>query len=201
MTADNIYPEANSFNTRRFGNFNINKAVQGGYISYTGKNAKYLQVPNQDQPMYGTPEYDKKYAKLRELTVPDTAPDTSLNGSIMSSGFIPGRPDLFIMHDGSIISFKTGKIIKKSLNKSNIIQNIPGQSEWDNTPSIEQLMQNMNNNQQFDYDPNIDAYSRQYWQKAVEETKKLESTLTQEQKDSLKAFEAHFPKTKFINEI
>jgi hypothetical protein len=32
--------------------------------------------------MYGTPEYNKKYAKLRQLTVPDTAQDTTFNQSI-----------------------------------------------------------------------------------------------------------------------
>ena len=48
MTGGTIYPEANPFNERRFGNYNIHKAAAGGYISHTGKEARNLQVPNQD---------------------------------------------------------------------------------------------------------------------------------------------------------
>lgn len=152
--------------------------------------------------MCGTPEYDKKYAKLRQLTVPDTAQDTTFNQSIQSSGFVPGRPDLFIMHDGSIISFKTGQVIRKQQNISNIIRPIQtGQSEWGNTPSIEQLINNINNDQiNLNNDPNIDEYSKQYWEKAANEARKLESEMTPEQIFYLKQFEAHFPKSKMIDE-
>lgn len=48
MTARTPYPEANPFNERRFGNYNVNKAAAGCYISHTGKQAKSLTVPNQD---------------------------------------------------------------------------------------------------------------------------------------------------------
>lgn len=48
MTARTLYPEANPFNERRFGNYNVNKAAAGFYISHTGKDARDLQVPNQD---------------------------------------------------------------------------------------------------------------------------------------------------------
>ena len=49
-------------------------------------------------------------------------------------------------------------------------------------------------------DPNIDEYSRKYWAKAAEEARKLEDQMTPEQKFHLQAFEAHFPKSRLINE-
>lgn len=72
------------------------------------------------------------------LTVPDTAPDTILGGSTASAGFVPGRPDLFVMHNGAVISFKTGRIIKPPTVKPDVISpTLPGQGEWGATPSIE----------------------------------------------------------------
>jgi len=50
------------------------------------------------------------------------------------------------------------------------------------------------------YDPNIDEYSRKYWEMAVSEARKMEAGLTPEQKASLAAFEAHFPLSKLIDE-
>ena len=49
-------------------------------------------------------------------------------------------------------------------------------------------------------DPNIDEYSRKYWEKAAQEAKRLESEMTPEQKLYLKAFEAHFLKSRLIEE-
>jgi hypothetical protein len=44
MTATNPHPLANPYNTRRFGNFNIDKALYGGYINKTS-NPSQLTVP------------------------------------------------------------------------------------------------------------------------------------------------------------
>jgi hypothetical protein len=44
MTAINPHPLANPYNTCRFGNFNIDRAVYGGYISKT-KHPQQLTVP------------------------------------------------------------------------------------------------------------------------------------------------------------
>ena len=49
-------------------------------------------------------------------------------------------------------------------------------------------------------DPNIDEYARKYWEKAAQEARKLENDMTQEQKLHLQAFEAHFPKSRLIEE-
>jgi hypothetical protein len=71
--------------------------------------------------MYGTPEWNQKYEYNRNLTPPETAPDTNIGKTSVFTGFIPNHPDLFAMHDGTIISFKTGRIIRKAPVKSNII--------------------------------------------------------------------------------
>lgn len=77
---------------------------------------------------------------------------------------------------------------------------MPGQGEWGTTPSIEQLMAGMGGRgSQFD-DTNIDEYSKAYWAKAAEEARKLEASMTPEQKFYLRAFEAHFPKSRLVEE-
>lgn len=61
-----------------------------------------------------------------------------LDGTVTSTGFVPGRPDLFVMHDGAIISFKTGRIVRPPVARSNTINpTLPGQGEWGAMPSIE----------------------------------------------------------------
>lgn len=92
-----------------------------------------------------------------------------LGGSITSTGFVPGRPDLFVMHDGTVISFKTGRIIRRPSVKPGMISStLPGQGEWGAMPSIEQLMLGMGNSGgNTAEDPNIDEYSRKYWEKAA----------------------------------
>lgn len=153
--------------------------------------------------MYGTPEYEERHSGSRNLTVPDTAPDAMLGGTVSDAGFVPGRPDLFVMHDGAVISFKTGRIIRPAPPPRRDIGmsgNIPGQGEWGATPSIEQLISSLGGKNPAPSDPNIDEYSRRYWEKAAEEARKLESNMTPEQKFYLKAFEAHFPKSRLIDE-
>lgn len=196
------YPEANPFNTCRFGNYNVGKAASGFYISHTGKEAKNLQVPNQDQPMYGSPEWAALHDRQKGLTVPDTAPDAMLGGTASAAGFVPGRPDLFVMHDGAVISFKTGRIVRPPPPRSGAISpSSPGQGEWGATPSIEQLMAGIGvSSGKPAEDPNIDEYSRKYWEMAAQEARKLESSMTPEQKFHLQAFETHFPKSRLIDE-
>ena len=152
--------------------------------------------------MYGSSEWMALHDRQSGLTVPDTAPDAMLGGSVTSAGFVPGRPDLFVMHDGAVISFKTGRIIRPPTAKPDVISpTLPGQGEWGATPSIEQLMSGMGvSGGNTVEDPNIDEYSRKYWEKAAQEAKRLESEMTPEQKLYLKAFEAHFPKSRLIEE-
>ena len=125
-----------------------------------------------------------------------------LDGSAASAGFVPGRPDLFVMHDGAVISFKTGRIVRPPAAKPGAISpSLPGQGEWERTPSIEQLMSRMGGSgENAAEDPNIDEYSRKYWKKAAQEARKLEAEMTPEQKLRLKAFEAHFPEPRLVDE-
>ena len=152
--------------------------------------------------MYGSPEWIAMYDRQKGLTVPDTAPDAMLGGSVMSAGFVPGRPDLFIMHDGAVISFKTGRIIKPPTVKPDVISpTLLGQGEWGVTPSIEQLIAGIGvSSGKPEEDPNIDEYSRRYWEIAAHEARKLENDMTPEQKLYLQSFEAHFPKSRLIEE-
>ena len=64
MTAVNPHPLANPFNTRRFGNFNVNKALHGGYIK-TAVNPKNLIVPQSTYSYEDVVNYQKR------LTVPN----------------------------------------------------------------------------------------------------------------------------------
>lgn len=152
--------------------------------------------------MYGSSEWMALHDRQSGLTVPDTAPDAMLGGSVMSAGFVPGRPDLFVMHDGAVISFKTGRIIRPPTAKPGVISpTLPGQGEWGAMPSIEQLMSGMGvSGGNTAEDPNIDEYSRKYWEKAAQEAKRLESEMTPEQKLYLQAFEAHFPASRLVDE-
>ena len=152
--------------------------------------------------MYGSPEWVALHDRQKGLTVPDTAPDAMLGGTVASAGFVPGRPDLFVMHDGAVISFKTGRIVRPPAAKPGAISpTLPGRGEWDATPSIEQLMSGTCiSNGNTSEDPNIDEYSRKYWEKATQEARRLESEMTPEQKLYLRAFEAHFPKSRLIEE-
>ena len=152
--------------------------------------------------MYGSPEWTALHDRQKSLTVPDTAPDAMLGGSTTSAGFVPGRPDLFVMHDGAVISFKTGRIVKHpAARPCTISPSMPGQGEWGTTPSIEQLMAGIGvSSGKPVEDTNIDEYSRRYWEIAAHEARKLENDMTQEQKLHLQAFEAHFPKSRLIEE-
>ena len=152
--------------------------------------------------MYGSPEWVALHDRQKGLTVPDTAPDAMLGGTVASAGFVPGRPDLFVMHDGAVISFKTGRIVRPPAARPDMINpSMPGQGEWGTTPSIEQLMSGTCiSNGNTSEDPNIDEYSRKYWEKAAQEAKRLESEMTPEQKLYLRAFEAHFPESRLIEE-
>lgn len=107
---------------------------------------------------------------------------------------------MFVLHDGAVISMKTGRLVRSAPPKPGVIGPVmPGQGEWDATPSIAQLMAGMGKPGPAE-DPNIDEVSRKYWARAAEEAKKLESSMTPEQKASFAAFEARFPPSRLVDE-
>lgn len=64
-----------------------------------------LQVPNQDVPLNGSPEW---YAARSRLTVPNQ--DVPLGDRLRGSGFLPGSDRLFRLADGTVMDFRTGRI-------------------------------------------------------------------------------------------
>lgn len=187
MTATNPHPLANPYNTRRFGNFNIDRAVQKSYIN-TSRNPKTLGVPQ------STMSYDEIIERQRSLTVPyqDDLPDGDTTGGM---GFI-GNTSLFRLGDSSIIDLKTCKIVYDPNEKfkkqgywrdpnEQSKQNTKNNNDWEMTPSIEQLIQTIDKSDQQICDPNLSEYDIKYWQKVKEESKKLEQSLTDEQKQLL----------------
>lgn len=166
-----------------------------------------LEVPNQDIPPNGSPEWYAMQAG-NGLTVPNQ--DVPLGDQLRGAGFLPGSDRLFRLSDGSLIDFKTGRIASRQ-------RQVPGywgdpnktisycqKAEMENGtgPSMEDLIANMDAYRgTATPDGNyMDARSAAYWLKAQEEAEKLVAGMTDAQKGALSAFEAHFPKSKLIEE-
>ena len=69
MTATNPHPLANPYNTRRFGNFNIDKALYGGYINKTS-NPSQLTVPQSKYSYEDALNYQKQLTPPNQLDIP-----------------------------------------------------------------------------------------------------------------------------------
>lgn len=210
-------PLANPFNTRRYGNYSLNpffneKAAQQLLgVNVGNGNPKNLQVPNQDVPMYGTEEWEAKYNKQASLTVPNQdVPEGDICGR---QGFIPGT-NLFRCHDGTVVDFKTRKIVAEPGQNPGYWGN-PNErlqqgtdSSWSdvNEPTIEQMMSNLERyrgtavSQKDCLDSQLDPKSAAYWLKAREEAEKLQAEMTDSQKKMLDDFEKHFPRSRLIDE-
>lgn len=102
-------PLANPFSKRVYGNFNIDRANRGGYINHQ-RGAKSLQVPNQDIPPNGSPEW---YAMLKRnrLEVPNQdVPPGDAVGRCACGRFLNDR--LFALSDGTVLDYKTGRVVR-----------------------------------------------------------------------------------------
>ena len=207
-------PMANPFNSYGHGNFNTGRANVHSHISHTGKVAANLQVPNQDIPYNGSPEW---YAMQRNNLQPPNQ-DIPLGDQCQGCGFLPGSDRLFRTSDGTIFDFKSKRIVRWE-------QDIPGY--WgdpsrvigmDNmgvipqmtggvsqSPSMAELINNIDMYKGTAMPDGslmepMDAKSAAYWLKAEEEASKLVANMSDEQKSMMAAFEAHFPKSKLIEE-
>ena len=69
MTANNPHPLANPYNTCRFGNFNIDRAVYGGYLSKT-KHPQQLTVPQSKWSYDDIQNYQKSLTVPNQLDIP-----------------------------------------------------------------------------------------------------------------------------------
>ncbi len=133
--------------------------------------------------------YDASHSTSR-LTVPNQ--DIPYNdGPQHQFGFI-GRSSLFRLADGSMIDFKTKKIVLdpnikfKAAGYWNDPNSNVGHygAEWEKTETIESLMARIGEDGHVE-DPNLSPESIRYWKMAKEESEKLEQNLTDEQKAML----------------
>ena len=178
MTAINPHPLANPYNTRRYCNFSVDKALNNSYIKFP-KDPNKLSVP---QSQYS---YEDAINYQKSLTVPYQ--DDLPNGdTTCGMGFL--NNSLFRCADGSIINMNTKKIIHdpNSLYKQNGYWANPNEqttsksdATWEDTPSIESILNNAN---KYNYDPNLSQYDMQYWEYVNKESKKLEQSMTDDQK-------------------
>lgn len=191
MTFDNPHPLANPLTKHRY-------AFTKPAVTRTA-DSKSLTVP---QPKPYDPQYDPK-----NLTVPNSDIPYH-NGPVVQSGFIDNT-SLFMLMDGSIVDFKTGKIVLDPNKKFKAAGywNDPASkiaqygAQWGKTESIESLMSHIGDDGRVE-DPNMSPESIAYWKRAKAEAAKLEQNLTDEQKQLLDDLNSGkmFPLTKLVDE-
>lgn len=206
-TWDNPHPLANPFNQRVHGNFHVGAACAGKYLSRTHDGN--LAVPNQDIPYNGSPEWYEMRDRSR-LTVPNQdIPAGDQTGGPGHAGFINDR--LFRLPDGTVMDYRTGRVFARSgasaprvIGPADI--GLDGGTRWDGGgPSLEELVNNTDryvNTALPDggFIERMDPKSAAYWLKAEEEAEKLKNGMSDAQKALIAAFEAHFPKSRLIEE-
>lgn len=194
-------------------------AQRGSYIRHTHMNPKNLTVPNQDIPYNGSPEWYEMQNR-NNLTVPSQdVPAGDMMNNFGNSGFLNDR--LFRLADGTVMDFKTGRIIPNFRNSwiPEGCWNDPtaelnpedtgfrNSNNWNSSdgPSLDELI---NNTDRWlgtavpgdELLAPLDPKSAAYWLHAEEEAEKLKANMTDEQKATLAIFQAHFPKSKLIEE-
>lgn len=214
--AFNPLPQANPLNTRIYGNISLNPmspmATQSKFRAC--KSPEDLQVPNQDVPMYGSDEWNAKYAKQDQLQVPnqDIPPGDQLGGN----GFIQNSDRLFRLADGTVVDFKTRKVLYSPNKESSQYWGDPSKTIsmesqcWnDEETKLEDLISKIDQyygrassgSSSVDaMNAQLDPKSAKYWLQAQQEAEKMKSSMTQQQKDMIADFEHHFPKSRLIEE-
>ena len=201
MTATNPHPLANPLNRQRYIAYEM---CQQPKVITNANDPSELQVP--DSSLTYEQVMDKR-EEQRSLTVPYSAPDDIR--TVNQFGFI-GSTSFFKLHDGSVLDLKTHKIVLDPNAKfkavgywsdPNEITEQMGLGDWGKTESIESILS------QYDafggnYDPNLSPESVNYWNRAREESKKLEQNMTDEQKKLLASLndEQFFPLSKLKEE-
>lgn len=166
----------------KYTNFSISRAEAGGYFRIS-KGSSRLTVPE-------AKPYDPSLDP-RNLTVPHKD-EPAYGTERIGQGFC-GNTSFFRCSDGTIVDFKIGKVVYQP-NKQTGYWRDPSkvvgsrkESEWKSTPTIDQIIasaEQMKNSspQQF----GLSEEDIKYWKIAEEESKKLEQSLTDEQKHLLK---------------
>lgn len=201
-------PLANPFTTRSHGNFNTRRAAAGGYIRRVGD--KDLAVPNQDIPYNGSPEWwAMQYGNRLKVPNQDIPPGDQTPAAPGRSGFISDR--LFKLPDGAVVDYKTGRVFAAPRDSSGYRVIGPGdigmedRTQWDSGPTLDELVNNVDKwvrtaTPDGGLMPQMDPKSAAYWLMANEEAAKLKASMTDEQKALIAAFEAHFPKSRLVEE-
>lgn len=185
MTGSNLHPLANPFNTMKYTNFSIAKAEANGYVKISRDPSK-LTVPDT------TIDFNQIQQMQKQLTVPHKNEVPYGSESMASAGFCRDT-SLFKCMDGTVLDVKSGKIVY-SPNKSKTFYGNPNQyinqcttPEWERTPTIDELLAKVDSyakTQSSSY--TLSKEDIQYWKIAEEESKKLEQSMTDEQKQLLK---------------
>ena len=200
MTVTNPHPLANPLNQGRFSNFSYGQSsVNKQFVRvaspkdltvpeakpYDPNATSHLEVPNSDIPYY--------------------------NGPVPASGFL-GDSSMLKLVDGTVLDLKACKIVYDPNAKwkakgywndpCGTLEKPNGEKEWGATETIESMLANVGKPTSMDNDPNLSPESIRYWKKAAEESKKLEQSLTDEQKSLLADLQAGkmFPLTKLVEE-
>lgn len=177
---------------------------RSGLTFRPGKHSE-LTVPDTSMP---------NFKSASELTVPnqDIGPGVQAGGC----GFVNDR--IFVMSDGSAVDFKTGRIVMRNRNvpeghwndprstaRSFVAQDVIGSWNASDGPSMAEMVSCP---EKFagiacpdgSIETGMTKEDIAYWLRAEEEAEKLRDAMTDEQKSMLSAFEAHFPKSRLIEE-
>lgn len=181
MTATNPSPFANPFTQHR-------PYAGSPAITHT-HDAKNLHVPD-TTPCTGS-------IGASRLTVPNQDVPCS-SAPACGHGFI-GSTSLFKLMDGSIVDFKTGKIVLDPNKKfrdagywndpNACTAQAAGLGTWGKSDTIESLMSKIGDDGRVE-DPNLSPESIAYWSRARAEAEKCINSMTDEQKQLLDDLDA-----------
>lgn len=208
------HPLANPFNIRLgSSNYSLNScrnAEAARLFHKANEDPKELVVPNQE------PTYDQvqraQQAELQRKSLQVPNQDIPLGDNLSRQGFLRKNSSLFRCLDGTVLDFKTGKVVHSP--------NDPGSEYWGNPDATmstgseigtwkdEETVDNLIANIDWYYgraapasnSMQVDSKSAKYWLQAEEAAEKLQAEMSDEQKKLLADFEWHFPKSKLVEE-
>ena len=182
----------------------------------SSKDPSHLEVPNQDVPLFGSPEWNSMYGSTQNKLVPPNQ-DIPLGDQLKGSGFLPGSDSIFKTSDGVVLDFKTRKVL--------FDPHTNNKAHWGNPNEVisfgmttayesprrefeELIAKSFDSNGAIDhiavddqmYTNQIDPKSAQYWIQAEKEAAKLVSSMSDKQKKMISDFESHFPMSRLIEE-
>lgn len=202
MTPLNPSPLANPFSERIYGNFNINKALRGGYFSTIKRgHGRHLRVPNQDIGPFDPNARCQNDLHTPNQDTPDGDGSTAFNGN----GFIGNSP-FFKCMDGTVIDTRTRKIVEdpNAAFKAAGYWGNPNQKreeeepQWEQTPSIEQIMRSTESS--LVGDATLSQRDIEYWAMARAEAANAMANLNDGQKKLMDFANTMFPPSRFVDE-